>query len=143
MASLIFVGPAGVIDSLAACVLLALPYVVLFVTAGGGAGDAKLMGAIGAWLGLVNGAIVLGLVALSGTVLAMWHAAAARRSSVVLGNVAVAARGMAAAVFGQLSLKEASSLLPPVEGSQKVPYGLAIFAGVVLSATGVFAWHVA
>src|SRR5687768_7423149 len=57
-------GGAGLADSLAAMLMLALPYIVLFLFAGGGAGDAKLMGALGSWLGLVQGAVVLGLVAL-------------------------------------------------------------------------------
>ena len=44
-------GWAGLADSVAGCLLLAIPYVLLFVFAGGGAGDAKLMGAIGSrWL---------------------------------------------------------------------------------------------
>lgn len=55
-------GPSGLADSISACVLLALPYVLLFLFAGGGAGDAKLMGAVGAWLGMVNGLIVLSCV---------------------------------------------------------------------------------
>src|SRR6056297_2650346 len=52
-------GWAGLGDSLAAAALLGLPYVVLFLQCGGGAGDAKLMMALGAWLGLVNGVVVL------------------------------------------------------------------------------------
>ena len=37
----------------------ACPYVALFLFAGGGGGDAKLMGAIGAWVGFASGVIVL------------------------------------------------------------------------------------
>ena len=73
-------------DALAACVMLALPYVVLFVFAGGGAGDAKLMGAIGTWLGLVNGVVALAAVAASGILLAVAFALARRRLLVVLMN---------------------------------------------------------
>jgi prepilin signal peptidase PulO-like enzyme (type II secretory pathway) len=43
-------GLSGLGNAAAACFLLALPYVFLFLFAKGGAGDAKLMGAIGAWL---------------------------------------------------------------------------------------------
>ena len=41
----------GGAESLVASLLLALPYILLFVYAGGGGGDAKIMGALGAWLG--------------------------------------------------------------------------------------------
>ena len=47
-------GAAGLADAAGACVLLALPFVLLFVLANGGAGDAKLMGALGAWLGVAR-----------------------------------------------------------------------------------------
>ena len=40
-------GGSGLLESAGACFLLALPFVLLFIFAGGGAGDAKLMGAIG------------------------------------------------------------------------------------------------
>ena len=54
-----FGGLAGLLEALGACALLALPYVLLFIFVGGGAGDAKLMGAIGAWLGLRYGLVAL------------------------------------------------------------------------------------
>ena len=58
----------GLADAAAACFLLAMPFVLLFVFAGGGAGDAKLMGAIGAWLGLAQGMRVLLCVAAAGII---------------------------------------------------------------------------
>ena len=87
-------GPAGLVDSVAACFVLALPYVLLFVLRKGGAGDAKMMGALGAWLGLANGLIVLVLV----TMLAAGYAAAimvtaARRRSATLQADAVVETG--------------------------------------------------
>ena len=50
--SIFFGGLSGLAQSVGACILLALPFVLLFIFANGGAGDAKLMGAIGAWIGL-------------------------------------------------------------------------------------------
>src|SRR5262249_54414726 len=47
-------GPWGLGDAFAASLLLAAPFVLLFLFAGGGAADAKLMGALGALLGLKN-----------------------------------------------------------------------------------------
>jgi prepilin peptidase CpaA len=51
-------GPWGLLDSLAAALILALPYVFLFVYARGGGGDVKLMAAVGAWTG-GSGLVVL------------------------------------------------------------------------------------
>ena len=64
-------GLSSLAEAAGACVLLALPYVFLFVFANGGAGDAKLMGAIGAWLGFKQGIIVLCCVATAGIILAI------------------------------------------------------------------------
>jgi len=42
--------------------LLGIPYFLLFAFAGGGAGDAKIMAALGAWVGWHNGiAVVVGV----------------------------------------------------------------------------------
>ena len=64
-------GWTGLGDGFAASLILALPYVLLFVFAGGGAGDAKLMAAVGAWLGIMNGLLALFAIALCGTVIAI------------------------------------------------------------------------
>src|SRR5258705_13452978 len=50
-------GGAGLADSLTATVILGAPFVLLFVFAGGRAGDAKLVGGVGAWLGGANGVL--------------------------------------------------------------------------------------
>src|SRR5258705_197285 len=52
-------GLGGLASSIAGCILLAAPFVALWLFAGGGAADAKLMGGIGAWLGLSSGTVVL------------------------------------------------------------------------------------
>lgn len=62
-------GASALADSCAAAVILGTPYLLLFLRGGGG-GDVKLMAALGAWLGVVNGLAVLAAVAVSGIVLA-------------------------------------------------------------------------
>jgi prepilin peptidase CpaA len=126
-------GAAGLADAGAATVVLALPYVILFACAGGGAGDAKLMGALGAWLGLVQGTLVLCCVCLAGIALALVWAAAGRRLSQVLSHVGLVARGAALPFFGAGSLRDVPSLIPTPAECQKMPYGLAIAAGVVIA----------
>jgi|SRR5262245_4738253 len=125
-------GAVGLADAGAAMFVLALPYVILFACAGGGAGDAKLMGAIGAWLGLVQGTLVLCTVCLAGIVLALVWAAAGRRLSQVLSHVGLVARGAALPFFGAGSLRDVPSLIPTPEECQKMPYGLAICSGVLI-----------
>lgn len=134
-------GWAGLADSVAGCLLLAIPYVLLFVFAGGGAGDAKLMGAIGAWLGFVNGAVALVAVALAGIVLAVGVALARRRVRSVLGNIG---RIMGAALMflvARRRLSEVQGLLPETAAMEKVPYAVAVFVGVCIAAGGLFVWR--
>lgn len=141
--SLAFGGTPGLLDGFAACLLLAFPYVLLFVFAGGGAGDAKLMGALGAWLGLLSGTVVLFAVALSGTAFALAHAHRRHASVAALVSVGGLTRGVATSVLSGGPLSDLPALLKPAEDAERIPYGLAILAGVTLSAGGVLAWHFA
>jgi len=122
-------GLAGLADSLSGSVLLAAPFVLLFAFAGGGAGDAKLMGGIGAWLGVVDGFVTLLAVCLAGMVLGVAFAAWKKRLGTVLANLTSAAYG-----FLQRSL-------PAVDDGQKLPYGIAISAGTVVAAGFTWIWR--
>lgn len=129
-------GWAGLGDSAAACLALALPYVLLFCFAGGGAGDAKLMGALGAWLGLAWGAVALVTVCLAGVVLALAWSAAQRRLGPLLASLSHLLRGALLPFFGTGSLRDLPGLLPPTDDGDKLPYGIAIAAGTVLAFCG-------
>jgi Flp pilus assembly protein protease CpaA len=132
---------AGLADAISASILLALPYITLFVYAGGGAGDAKLMGALGAWLGVVNGAIVLVSVLLCGAVLGFALASATRQLRMVFANLTRIA--MVVVFFSSARDRErgGSRLLPKTEEMQTMRYGVAVFAGVCVSAVGVWIWR--
>ncbi len=138
LAGLIFsgltAGLPGLGQSAAACLLLALPFVLLFVFAGGGAGDAKMMGAIGAWLGINQGLVVLTCVCLSGVVLALAYAAARHRLPAVLVNIRGTARGLIDPLFGVGKLRDAAEHLPDAQQGLTMPYGLAILAGLTVAA---------
>ena len=134
-------GLAGLADSVAGCLLLAIPYVLLFVFAGGGAGDAKLMGAVGAWLGVVNGAVALVAVALAGIVLAVGFALARKRFGAALVNVGRIVNAVLMFLVVRRRLSEAQSLLPETAAMEKVPYAVAVFAGVCIAAGGLFIWR--
>jgi len=132
-------GFSGFADALGACVLLALPYVVLFVLANGGAGDAKLMGAIGAWLGLAQGMIVLFSVAIAGIILGLAKAVLQKRLRFALTDVIVSLYGFVLFLVG---FRSGRYMVHQAGVDQScgfnVPYGVAIFAGVC--AGGGFYW---
>jgi prepilin peptidase CpaA len=131
-------GLAGLAEATGACILLALPYVFMFLFAHGGAGDAKLMGAIGAWLGLTQSVIVLLCVAATGIVLAIAKAISQRRLKFVLTSVFVSVYSFL------LSLRSYKTMRPTINLTDSkqpedldVPYGVAIFAGVCAGAVVV------
>ncbi|MHC4291976.1 MAG: A24 family peptidase [Planctomycetota bacterium] len=134
-----FDGFDGLKSSLLAAVVLGLPYVLLFVFAGGGAGDAKLMAAIGAWLGLSSGIAALMAISICAVVCALLKAIFARRFFEVLNNIRV----MMLSFMLFLSTKGAAKYATPMETADDetaltIPYGPAIFAGLVAAA--VYCW---
>jgi prepilin peptidase CpaA len=134
-------GIFGLVDSLAACALLALPYVLLFLFAGGGAGDAKLMGALGTWLGLVYGTGLLVAVSACGVVLGIMWATSHGRLRAVLTSVSGAAKGLAAPLVGAGSLRDVPNAMPRADEGEKMPYGIAICAGAFLAGGGFLLWQ--
>ena len=138
----VYGGPPGLADAAAASAVMMFLFVVLFVFAGGGAGDAKLMGALGPWLGLVNGLFALGCVLLAGGVLAIAAALAKKRLLRVLANIAVILSWLVLIVLRRGSGLKIKDALPCESDMElKVPYAVAIFAGVCLAAVGVPLWR--
>jgi prepilin peptidase CpaA len=126
-----FGGLSGLAEAVGACILLALPYVLLFIFAHGGAGDAKLMGAIGAWLGLTQGVVVLCSVAIAGIVLAIAKAIAQRQAKIVLTSVFVSVYTYMLSLTGYKTMRLASNRADSEQSDGlDIPYGVAIFAGV-------------
>jgi prepilin peptidase CpaA len=135
-------GLSGLIDAIGACVLLAMPYVLMFLFAHGGAGDAKFMGAIGAWLGLTQGAIVLFCVAIAGAVLAIARAITQKRLRLVLGNVFVSIFTFMISLTGyRFKQNRADDACTDRYYSLSIPYGVAIFAGVCVAGGFVLLWQ--
>ena len=134
-------GAGGLADAAAGCALMAAPYVLLFIFAGGGAGDAKLMGALGAWLGLINGAVALAAVALCGMVLAVAFALARRRMGAALANIGSALRGAYLAFWSPKGMETAALLMPASQSMQKIPYAVAIFGGILMAGGGLLLWR--
>ena len=126
-----FGGISGLAEAAGACALLALPYIILFLFFGGGAGDAKLMGAIGAWLGLRYGLTVLACVAIAGGVFAIAKAIARKRLRFVLTSVYISFFGFVLSLFTHRKMQLADEQTEIRQsGELDIPYGVAIFAGV-------------
>lgn len=135
-------GVAGLADAFAGCALLAFPYVLLFLHARGGAGDAKLMGALGAWLGLANGAIVLVLVVIAGALSGLGFAMAKKELGAVLGRLRRMAHGVAWQIAVHRRVNSADSILAREQDQMlMMPYGVAILGGVCAASLGVLLWR--
>lgn len=126
-------GLTGAGNALLGCAAAALPYCLLFLFANGGAGDAKLMGALGAWLGLLGAAATLVCVAVCGAVLAILFAMAAGRLGTAIRNLSQMSWSAFGIMRGQ-PMRSAQRSLPPLAGMQTMPYGLAISFGVCAAA---------
>lgn len=140
-------GLGGLGESLAACFLVALPYVLLFVFAGGGAGDAKMMGGIGAWLGLQAGIVALVAVAVTGAVFGLVDIALKRRLRPAFARIGSAFYVMGLALCSGRKGWELIKPDPDAENTEagderlKMPYGPAIFVGVCIAALWVRVWN--
>lgn len=134
-------GWAGLAEAAVACVALMLPFLVLFVVAGGGAGDAKLMGALGCWLGLINGLVALAAVCLAGIVMAVAFSVAKKRMLTVFRNTAAVVLGLVFMLLARTRQAGMRLSFPAAEQMQTMPYGVAIFVGTCLAAIGVCLWR--
>ncbi len=134
-------GGGGLVDSLTGSLVLACPYVILFVFAGGGAGDAKLMGAIGAWLGIIKGAVTLASVSLSGVALALLVARARKDWPDLSRWLAATLRSIAFRVGSRRLYGRMDLALPEPADAKKMAYAPAISLGVMLACTSWYLWH--
>ena len=133
-------GVWGLAEAQAAGILLALPFLLLFVFARGGAGDAKLMGAIGVWLGIASGTIVLVAVAGAGIAVALTASLWRRSAGTVLRSACHIATSVALTVVTGNNPRALIEEHASVQHSRTIPYGVAIFIGVAAAALGVALW---
>jgi Flp pilus assembly protein protease CpaA len=138
--SLVVKGPQGGIESLGASLLLAAPFVLLFLFAGGGAGDAKLMAALGSWLGLSNCVPVLFCVVICGALLGIGCALATGQAGGVLRNLFLMLGSLVYVIAGHHGWRHAARAMPVPVARLTIPYAVAIFAGVCVAAATVGFW---
>jgi prepilin peptidase CpaA len=114
--------------------------VALWLMGAGGAGDAKMMAAVGAWLGPYQAIVAVLAVALCGGVLSLAYALAQRRAGHAMINVLWMLASVRYLAAGPGRLRQRQAVVPPTAVSQKVPYGLAICSGLVAGAAWVWLW---
>ncbi len=139
-------GLASLADATGASIVLALPYILLFAFCGGGAGDAKMMGAIGAWLGFGAGIVVLVAVATAGAIFGLLNLTANRQLVAGFGRIGAAFYvRMVALRAGQkgwaLPKLDIDREGQPQDRRLTIPYGPAIFIGVCIAAFVVHSWN--
>lgn len=133
-------GSSGLIESLLACLILSFPYILLFAFGGGGAGDAKMMAAIGAWLGLINGLVALACVSMAGVILGIVFISC--RKSLSAAGTMIGSMIVRMAVFLSSPRSDLKTCLTPQgEPLTKMPYGLAILLGVCLAGGVIAVWR--
>ena len=124
-------GVYGLLEALAAVVLLAFPFVLLFIFASGGAGDAKLTGAIGAWLTFREAAVALVCICIAGGILGLIVAVYKRRLKVVFSNLVIIVFDFMVAALCRAGMLRAVNSAKAMKGEKlTVPYAVAIFIGV-------------
>lgn len=133
-------GFPGLGESLAGVGLMGLPFIVLYAFAGGGAGDAKMMMGIGAWLGPVGALVALLCVTVTGALVAVAYALRKRHGKRMARNLGSAALGAMGVVKRQMSVEDASVLMPTPDQMLAMPYGAAIGLGMMIAGGGVWLW---
>jgi prepilin peptidase CpaA len=126
-------------SALLGMLLLGIPFFLLFIFAGGGAGDAKIMGAVGTWVGLSGAVAVLVAVTVSGGLLALGYALIRRRLGTVRDNLRTMTMGASLLTLNRAPLSSAQDLIPQQHQMLTMPYGLSIFMGTVIAAVWVIA----
>lgn len=130
-------GLSGLGESIASCLILGAPFVLLFIFAGGGAGDAKLMGALGAWLGIADGLVALVAVVITGALWGLVLAVAKGQFRRVLKRVMMMVRVVTVLILTRSRPTDAASYFPSEEKMMKMTYAFPIFLGLCVAALRV------
>ena len=154
-AALALPGSHGVVNALAGCAFAGLPFIILWLVGGGSAADAKMMMAVGAWIGSRDAVIAALSVAVCGGVLAITLALARGRLTETMGNLPRAFAVLPMVLMGPGRLedrRDAFGANPSSPGSDnvelpgntrrksfKLPYGVAIFFGTCVAFVYVLA----
>lgn len=117
-------GPRGLATAFAAALICGAVFLIFYLAGGMGAGDVKLIAAVGAMAGLPSTVSLLAFTAIAGGILALALAAYRGRLRQTLGNVAALTVHHA-----QVGLAPHPELNVRNAGMLRLPYGLAIALG--------------
>lgn len=140
--SLLAGGISGLMDGVVGCLIMGGPYVVFFVWAGGGAGDAKLMGTAGMLLGGRYALLALGCVAFLGIMAAILTALVRGVFLNVFRNIGVLIRDAFLDVVILRNFRNFNLLPPEGNSTGTIPYAVVVYLGLCMAAGGVMLWPV-
>ena len=118
----------GLLTSLAAGLICGVLFLVFYIAGGMGAGDVKLILAVGCIAGLPNTSYLLVLTAITGGVMGLGLALLRGRLKETLFNVSTLTKH-----HGQVGLAPHPELNVKNNATLRLPYGLAIAAGSVVT----------
>lgn len=122
----VLLGWKGLIGAVEGCLLLGGIMFLFYVVRAMGAGDVKLMAAVGSWVGPTHGFDILLATAICGGVLAIVYALYRGRMGSTLKNL-----GSVVLFHAQTGLKAHPELNLDNPATLRMPYGLAIAAGTM------------
>lgn len=129
----------GLADSLLGMAVAGLPFFMLWIIGGGGAGDAKMMFAIGAWLGLPNAFVTIIAVGVAGGILSLVYAFRHGRLVSSVMNTVWMMVSVPFVVLGPGRLQDKQRVMPAsADQPLKTPYSVAMLMGTVAAAIWVY-----
>ena len=131
-------GMTGLGETFGGMAVAGLPFFLLWIIGGGGAGDAKMMFAIGAWLGITHGFYAACAVGVAGGILSLGYALGHGRLLNSLANTAWMTITLPFVLLGPGGISERQKLMPPTAEKLKTPYSVAMLAGTVAAALWVW-----
>jgi Flp pilus assembly protein protease CpaA len=131
-------GLHGAGETFGGMAIAGLPFFILWMVGGGGAGDAKMMFAIGAWLGITHGFIAAVAVGLAGGILSLFYALGHGRLLNALANTAWMTLTLPFVLLGPGGITERQKLVPPAAEKLKTPYSVAMLGGTIAAALWVW-----
>ena len=136
-------GWGGLWEAVKSMALMMAPFVALFIWAGGGAGDAKLMGALGTWLGLHDSVVVLLAVCICGVIIGVIFSLTKKKLLQVVHNLLLIIYGFLFNMASRAGWRGAGAILKGPSNMETIPYGVAIFLGVCAGAVEAILWPIA